>query len=178
MAALGVQRFINSSATTSRAAEFTGFYNTAANWNRGPNNCASNAVGIGIGTQINLQTAPVANQGGYWPGWTLADQFAVARTAAAGNQKSQVIGGAGYIARSGNVVSTWDASQALYTPQGAASSGGVAGNASQSTQLVFSVSNPANITVNNLSVPDPDVPAPTVIGSAELLSLAAGWTST
>jgi len=177
MAALGVQRFINTSATTSRAAEFTGFYNTVTNWNRGPNNGASNASGIGIGTQTNLQAAPVAGQGGYWPGWTLADQFGVARTAAADNQKSQVIGGAGYVARSGNVATTWDTSQALYTPQGAAGSGGVAGNASQAVQLVVSVSNPANITVNNMSVPDPDAPAPTVIGSAELLSLAAGWTA-
>jgi hypothetical protein len=169
------QRFINSSATTSRAAEFTGFYNTVTNWDRGPNNCASNAVGIGIGTQTNLQAAPGLSLVPQQSGWTLNDQAGIARTAAAGNQKSQVIGGTGYVARSGNVATTWDRTQALYTPQGAASSGGLEGAGSQATQLVFLVTNPNNITVNNMSVPDPDVPAPTVVGSAQLATLAAGW---
>jgi len=172
MAVLGVQRFINTSATTSRAAEFVGFYNTAANWNRTCNNGASNGGCIGIGTQTNLASGARAN-------WTLADQFAVARTAVAGNQKSQVIGGTGFVARSGNVATTWDNTQALYTPQGAASSGGLSGNVSQAVQLVFSVTNPANTTDSSgNSVPDPSYPAPTVIGSAQILTLAAGWVST
>ena len=156
MAALGVQRFINSSAVTSRAAEFTGLYSSAAStgpWFQTCNNGASNASGLGIGTQAGLAaSAPTA--------WTLNDQFGVARTAVAQNQKSQVIGGAGYTA--------FPVQANLW------SSGGVSGNASQAVQLVFSVNNPANVG----GVPDPTYPAPTVIGSAEMLSLAAGWTST
>jgi hypothetical protein len=147
-------RFINSSAVTSRAAEFTGFYNTATNWNKTANNGASNAVGLGIGTQTNLQAPPTA-------GWTLLDQFGIARTSVAGNQKSQVIGGAGYTTAP-SISTLW-------------SSGGVSGNASQSVQLIFSVTNPPNVVTNSGSVPDPAYPAPTVVGSAQMATLAAGW---
>ena len=156
MAALGVQRFINSSAVTSRAAEFTGLYANFTGtgpWFQTCNNGASNASGLGIGTQIGLAaSAAVA--------WSILDQFGVARTALAQNQKSQVIGGAGYTA--------FPVQANLW------SSGGISGNASQALQLVFSVNNPANVG----GVPDPTYPAPTVIGSAELLTLPAGWTST
>lgn len=162
-------RFINDSAVASRAAEFTGLYSddtTDGPWYATANNGASNAMGIGIGTQTGLQAAPSA-------GWTLEDQAEVARTAAADNQKSQVIGGAGYVARTGNVSTTWENWQPLYTPAGAASSGGVAGAASQAVSLIDCVTNVSNTTENNIPVPDNAAPA--IAGTAQLASLAAGW---
>ena len=161
-------RFINSSAVNSRAAEFPSGtpQNSALSsgvWYQGPNNGACNGVGLGIGTELNLQDS--TPWGGRAAGWTLNDQYpaasttGTARTNAAGNQKSQVIGGAGYTPRP---------SAPLFT------CGGVAGNASQATQLIFLINNPPNAITGGV---DTNYPSPTVAAATRMLSLALGWTT-
>ena len=103
--------FVDDSATTSREAE-----NTGADFDNGMNIGGSNAPGIGI-NMLEGAVVGTPNQ------FTLLDQFEVAREA----QKSQFIGGSPFVPRTGNVATTWDKSQALYTANGAASSGGEAG---------------------------------------------------
>jgi hypothetical protein len=102
--------------------------------------------------------------------WTLLDQFSSTRQP----QESQVIGGTGQVARTGNVSTTWDVTQALYNAAGAASSGGVTGNGAAQSQYVVMLTNPAN---DANGAPDPAYPPPTVAGPATLVTLAAGWTS-
>ena len=156
-----VTRFLNTTATTARATQVP-----AASFTNTCNSAASNSPGIGI-------TAPLTNLVANEP-WSLLDQFAAARTP----QVGQVIGGNGFTARNGNVTTTWDTSQALYSVAGASSSGGVSGNGTGQSQFIVGITNPpnANSTASN-SFPDPAYPAPTVLGSASLATLAAGWTT-
>ena len=124
--------FRNTTAIAARTPEVP-----AADWAGGMNN-ASCLPGVGVATDVpNLTGDP--------NGWTLEDQFEVARTP----QVSQVIGGNGY------------------TPDSAyPSSGGVPGNGSDQAQFIIGVQNP-------------DYPnaagTVTVDGTANLVSLAAGW---
>ena len=122
---------------STRAAE-----SPAANFTDGMNRGGSCAPGAGIGTQAG-SVAP--------PSWSLTDQDEDARTP----QDSQHIGGTGFTPRSGNQEFTWDQSQALYTPQGAASSGGVSGKGTV----------PINVTDNDTDHND----------TVSLDTLSAGW---
>ena len=141
-------RYINTNATTARAAEFPASNpnNVAAYWtNTGPNQCTVSSIGIGSST--NLPTGTNTN-------WTLNDQFNVPRTP----QSTQPIGGLGY--------ST------------AGTSSGQEGWAANS-QFFVCVTNPNNVVVNGISIPDPAVPPPALTPatnySATLSSLAVGW---
>jgi len=120
----------DSAAVTSRNAEITGTPFTDIDGDGsyddpylGMNRAGGNAPGIGIATGVVYQTAAEVAIGPRYDGWTEDDQFGVPRIP----QTSQVIGGIGFVARSGNVATTWDPSQALYTEEGAAGSGGVEG---------------------------------------------------
>ena len=105
--------FIDDAAFAARGAEVPG-----ATFNSGCGGGASNAHGIGI----NVGGGAII---GTPEQFTLNDQFGNARQ----SQRSQCIGGNGTVPRSGNVATTWDKSQALYSENGAASSGGTEGTA-------------------------------------------------
>jgi len=139
---------------------------SAASWETGAAAGASNASGLGI----NLLGGSLPAETGFngiGMNWTLLDQSEAQRTP----QVSQVIGGFGYVPRSGNVATTWDQSQALYTPLGAASSGGVSGGGEATVDSVYSATNPDNLSDGT---PNP-VGFPTITGDATLLDLASGW---
>jgi hypothetical protein len=128
----------------------------------GMNVGASNAPGIGISTEN-----PDLDES--LPNWTLLDQHGNARDA----QISQLIGGNGLVARTGNVATTWDTTQALYTPSGAASSGGTEGTAPDATIRMGT-----NPTQAAKDAAEPSIDG-TIIAdnSAVLLDLDVGWTS-
>ena len=131
----------------------------------------SNAPGIGIATdnaglEQSLFEATDGSGDLVTGSWTLLDQHGDARNA----QISQLIGGSGIVPRSGNVATTWDKSQALYTPAGAASSGGSEGTAPDATVRLWA--NPDNVE----GQPNNDA-VPTAVNSAILTSLATGWVS-
>jgi hypothetical protein len=139
-------------AVTVRDAEYLGTpfidVNGTANYigpYLGMNRAGSNAPGIGIATGIVSATAAViagwpADQtppGPYPEKWTELDQDEDARIP----QVSSVIGNDGVTLRVGNVPTTWDKSQALYNANGAASSGGDEGKATDDVRFIFSVPN-------------------------------------
>lgn len=130
---------------------------------------ASNAPGIGVA--IGYGALPAETVPPHTMNWTEDDQFAAARTP----QVSQSIGQDAFVPRTGNVATTWDSSQALYTPNGAASSGGLSGNGSDgATPDLMVFSNPDN---DAAGIPVPGATS-TVTGEASLVTLAAGWIST
>ena len=135
-----------------------------ASTDTGMNFGASNNPGIGISDQNpDLQESE--------PNWTLLDQHGNARN----GQISQVIGGDGIVARSGNVATTWDTAQALYTPSGAASSGGITtapstGMGTAPDATIRYGANPANVG----GQPDNDAPI-TGVANASLIDLTTGW---
>jgi hypothetical protein len=139
-------------AVTVRDAEYLGtpFIDTNGTANYigpylGMNRAGSNAPGIGIATGIVSATVDdIANfpadqtPPGPWPNkFTLLDQDTDARIP----QVSSVIGNDGATLRVGNVPTTWDKSQALYTENGAASSGGEEGKATDEIRFIYSVPN-------------------------------------
>ena len=141
----------------------------AASTDTGMNFGASNNPGIGISDQNpELQESLITIDGKSVGSWSLLDQFGNARD----GQISQVIGGNGIVARSGNVATTWDTTQALYTPSGAASSGGTEGTAPDAT-IRFGA-NPDNQDISTDSRPDNDAPI-TGVANASLTDLATGW---
>ena len=139
-------------------------------WESGGNAGASNAHGVGINIDGGeLPAIPAIPINSIGMNWTLADQFSVARTP----QVSQVIGGFGFVPRSGNVPTTWDISEALYTPSGSASSGGVSGNGQvASPETIATATNQADA-ADNTPVYDA---YPTIDGQASLPALT-GWVS-
>lgn len=159
--------FQDDSAVTSRTAEET---NDDANWDNGMNLVASNAPGVGInqgggavvGTpeQFTLldQGRPVESGGSQTP---------TAREA----QLSQLLGGGGFVPRTGNVATTWDKSQALYSESGAASSGGDAGalpeDVVQFGTLPTQAAKDADPALDGTVIP---------VGNSTLSDLAVGWT--
>ena len=160
--------FDDLTAAASRQAEYPNL--TQAIWETGGNAGASNAHGLGINVAGGaLPEATGFNSIGM--NWTLADQFSVARTP----QVSQVIGGSGFVPRSGNVATTWDIAQALYTPQGAASSGGIYGNGSAVSPLMSI--NTATNQANEADGTPADDAYPVIDGDATLANLTSGWTS-
>jgi len=139
-------------AVAGRNGQFTGTPFTDANGTAnyigpylGGNRAGSNAPGIGIATGIVSATAAAiaafpADQtppGPYPEKFTLLDQDTDARIP----QVSSVIGGDGLTLRVGNTVNTWDKTQALYTENGAASSGGEEGKATDEVRFIYSVPN-------------------------------------
>ena len=160
--------FDDLTAAASRQAETT---ITAAAWETGGNAGASNAHGLGINIDGGaLPAIPTIPVNGIGMNWTLADQFSVARTP----QVSQVIGGSGFVPRSGNVATTWDTTQALYAPQGAAGSGGISGNGSAVLPLM-SINTATNQADESDGTPAYDA-YPTIDGQATLPALT-GWVS-
>lgn len=161
--------FDDLTAAGSRQTE-TGITQTA--WETGGNAGASNAHGLGIDVAGGELPAPrTPPYAGIGMNWTLLDQLEVARTP----QVSQVIGGAGFVPRSGNVATTWDQSQALYTPLGAASSGGISGNGSAVSPLM-SINTATNQDDEADGTPAYDA-YPTIDGQATLNTLTTGWES-
>ena len=160
--------FVDDPAVAFRTAEET---NADASWDTGMNAGASNAPGVGVATDNpNLEESLFAATDGSGDlttgSWTLLDQHGDTRVA----QISQVLGGPGFVARTGNVATTWDTTQALYTPEGAASSGGQEGTLPGNIVRLWT--NPDNVN----EVPDNDAP-PVAAGDAQLVTLAAGWIS-
>jgi hypothetical protein len=137
-----------------------------ANFDNGMNNGACMpGIGVAFG-QPDLDGEPQS--------WTLLDQHGPAGEVRV-PQVSQLIGGGGYVQRTGNVPTTWDTSQALYTPGGAASSGGVEGDGKAETQYIVAVTNPTQAAVDG----DPALDGTVVVaGTANLQTLAVGWTHT
>lgn len=162
--------FDDLTAAASRQAEYPNL--TQAIWETGGNAGASNAHGLGInvagGTLPSIPTIPV---NGIGMNWTLADQFSVARTP----QVSQMIGGTGFVPRSGNFATTWDTTQTLYTTQGAESSGGIYGNGSAVSPLMSI--NTATNQANEADGTPADDAYPVIDGDATLANLTSGWTS-
>ena len=161
--------FDDLTSAASRQAEYPNL--TQSSWETGGNAGASNAHGLGIniggGELPGIPTIPVNSIG---MNWTLTDQFSVAREP----QVSQVIGGAGFVPRDGNVPTTWDQSEALYTPLGAASSGGISGNGSAVSPLM-SINTATNQNDEADGTPAYDA-YPTIDGQAHLPALT-GWVS-
>jgi hypothetical protein len=139
-------------AVTVRDAEYLGTpfidVNGTANYigpYLGMNRAGSNAPGIGIATGIVSATAAAiaafpddqTPPGPYPEKFTLLDQDTDARIP----QVSTVIGNDANTVRVGNVATTWDKSQALYTDSGAASSGGLEGKATDPVRFIYSVPN-------------------------------------
>lgn len=142
---------------------------TQAAWETGGNAGASNAHGLGIdilGGELPAET----NTNGIGMNWTLTDQFLTARTP----QVSQVIGGTGFVPRTGNVATTWDTAEASYTLNGASGSGGISGNGSAVSPLMS-----INTATNQADVNDAPVydAYPTINGQAHLAALSSGWVS-
>ena len=160
--------YLNFLAAFMRASENPD-HSTTEEYLSGGNAPASNAPGIGIA--IGNGALPAETVPPHTMNWTLEDQFEAARTP----QVSQSIGETGFVTRTGNVATTWDSSQALYTPNGAASSGGASGNAAPTYSYINDISNPDNDATTLTPVPGA---VPTFDGEASLVTLAAGWVST
>ena len=141
--------FIDDAANTARSAEVPN-----ATFNSGMGSGGSNSPGIGI----NIDGGAIV---GTPEQFTLNDQFGNARQA----QIGQLLGGNGTVPRTGNVATTWDKSQALYSENGAASSGGTEGTAPDAT--IRAVADSSSIPADgSLTLP---------AEGAWLTDLATGW---
>jgi hypothetical protein len=119
--------------------------------------------GAGIGTlTTNLEQS--------LPNWTLEDQFENPRT----SQIGQLIGGNGIVPRTGNVATTWDKTQVLYTLQGAVSSGGTEGTLPDSTIRLYD-GDDLPTRAEKEANPDLDGQLTLPASSASLVDLAIGW---
>ncbi len=147
--------FIDDIAQTAREAEVT-----AADFDNGMNLGASNACGIGI----NMNEGAIV---GTPEQFTLLDQNGLARA----GQISQHISGLGSVPRTGDQEFTWDRSQPLYTPAGAASSGGQVGTLPDSTVRFGDAPTQAAKDAAEPSIDGTIIP----IGNATLTTLAGGW---
>lgn len=122
-----------------------------AAFNNGMNLGGSNACGLGI----NIDGGAIV---GTPEQFTLNDQRGIARV----SQISQQVGGFPSVPRTGNQEFTWDKSQALYTPSGAASSGGTPGT--EPDAVIFTGTPSEN-----------GDGSATKTGQASLVTLGAGW---
>jgi len=100
----------------------------------GLNRAGGNSPGVGINTGAVYQTAQeIIDDGSIFTGWTELDQGVFDGSGGQPTplpripQDSGILGHTGNVVRIGNVVTTWDKSQALYSDSGAASSGGEEG---------------------------------------------------
>lgn len=152
--------------TTARGLRVTETGKSTAQFSNACNPAASNSPGIGITVPQTDLPAPTDHGEGW--NWTLLTQGFInpnnsptpVAPAARTPQVGQVIGGNGYVDRS---------PATTYPGSGGVSGNGAAPNAQ--TQFIVGVTNPDNVD----GQPDPDYPAPTVDGSAQLATLAAGW---
>jgi hypothetical protein len=136
---------------------------------------AANAPGLGISTENpNLEESLMPNTNASSVlgvgSWSLLDQHGDARE----SQISQLIGGNGIVAREGNVATTWDKTQLLYTPSGAASSGGLEGTLPDATVRLMDA---ADLPTAAEKVADPNVDGELTLPAqgANLSVLADGW---
>ena len=145
-----------------------------AEWYNGANPNAGNNSGIGINIGGGaLPEVTGENSIGY--NWTLKDQGHTAplyAPVARAPQGACPISCSGDVSRTGNVATTWDTTQPLYTPSGAASSGGL-GRIFSYFGSISSGTNPDN--VDGAPV---EGAAPVLVGSATLATLSAGWVAT
>ena len=146
--------------------------NPNAAWQNGVNPNGCNNAGIGI--NIDGGSLPDTENGiGY--NWTLNTQidnfFASGTVAPRTPQGSSPLSCSANVVRTGNVETTWDESQPLYSFAGAASSGGTALKTSI-VSPVFVAKNPEN--VNGAPVSGA---GPIEAGKADLNSLITGWES-
>ncbi len=100
----------------------------------GMNRAGGSSPGVGVCTGLIYQTeAEVSADGPIFTGWTELDQGVFDGSGGQPTplpripQDSGILGHSGSVIRVGNVETTWDKSQALYTENGAASSGGAEG---------------------------------------------------
>ncbi len=136
---------------------------------------ASNAPGIGISTenpdlQESLFEATDGSGDLVTGSWTLLDQHGNARQ----SQIGQLLGGPGSVSRIGNQEFTWDKSQALYTDNGAASSGGQEGTLPDATIRLI---DPADLPTAAEKEADPNLDGNVTLPAqgAWLETLEAGW---
>jgi hypothetical protein len=61
----------------------------------------------------------------------------------------QVIGGAGFVDRAGDVATTWDKAQPSYTVEGAASSGGASGKGTVALRFIPQPATPGTLDTND-----------------------------
>ena len=132
---------------------------------------SANAPGIGISTE-NPDLQEVLDSSGNGS-WSLFDQHGNFRSA----QIGQLLGGNGSVPREGNQEFTWDKSQALYTDNGAASSGGSGGDDGTLPDATIRLYDPADLPTAAEKEADPNLDGflefP-VLG-ANLTSLPTGW---
>jgi hypothetical protein len=161
--------FRDTTAIAARTAEET---NPDASWVNGMNNSACMpGIGVAFGQPDLWQDPDYLPAIGDPSSWTLLDQDGDIRVP----QVSQLIGGGGFVPRTGNVPTTWDETQALYSDSGAASSGGVEGDGKAEAEFIIAAGNPTQDAKDG----DPDLDGTiTVLGTANLQTLAVGWTHT
>jgi hypothetical protein len=144
-----------------------------AQWYNGANPNAGNNSGIGINIGGgSLPEVTGKNSIGY--NWTLKQQmnaFLSSVLLPRTPQGACPVGCYANVVRTGNVATTWDTTQALYTPAGAASSGG--------NLFLFMQFGPISAATNPDNVDGFPVEgaAPVSTGAATLATLGAGWTA-
>ena len=143
-----------------------------AQWYNGANPNAGNNSGIGINIGGgSLPEVTGKNNIGY--NWTLLQQryniFAPSVLVPRTPQGACPIGCYANVSRTGNVATTWDTTQALYTPAGAASSGG-----DSSGYMQFGSINAAT-NPDNVEGAPVEGAAHVSTGNATLATLGAGW---
>jgi hypothetical protein len=148
--------FRDSTAIAARTAEET---NPDASWVNGMNNssCAP-GVGVAFGQPDLYQNPDYLPAEGDPASWTLLDQDAEVRVP----QVSQLLGGAGYVDRT-VATGNWNGS------------GGVEGNGKAQAEYIIAAGNPTQDAKDADSDVDGTI---TVLGTANLQTLAVGWTHT
>ena len=150
--------------------------NPNAQWYNGGNPNAGNNSGIGINIGGGfLPEITGENSIGY--NWTLKQQSLAAFVSPPAQaprtpQGACPIACSANVLRTGNVATTWDTAQPLYTPAGAASSGGL-NKFFQQFAAIVTGSNPDN---TEDGLPDYNS-SPVSTGSAHLNTLEEGWTT-
>jgi len=142
-----------------------------AEWYNGVNPGAGKNIGIGINVDGGaLPEATGANSIGM--NWTLLDQGIPENNVAPTARTPQTacpIGCYADVQRTGNTATTWDSSQPLYSPAGAASSGGQ-NRVFAYFGAISTGSNPENVNGNPVYTA-----TPITTGSAYLNTLEEGW---
>lgn len=129
----------------------------------GMNRAGGSSPGVGVCTGIVLLTAAEIAAGLTRPAsWTELDQGVFAGSGGQPTalpripQDSAILGNGGSVLRVGNVPTTWDKSQALYTDNGAASSGGKEGIPTLPITMTIGadINNTANLVITDTAAVD------------------------
>jgi hypothetical protein len=148
--------FRDTAAIAARTAEET---NPDASWVNGMNNAGCDpGIGVAFGQPDLWQDPDYLPAEGDPSSWTLLDQDGDVRVP----QVSQLLGGAGFVDRT-VATGNWD------------SSGGVEGNGKAQAEYIIAAGNPTQATKDGDPALDGTV---TVLGTANLQTLAVGWTHT